>query len=139
MHDPLMKYFTIDELSYSDTAIKLGITNTPDTTTIAHLRELVENVLDPLREAWGGPIIVSSGYRNKRLNIAVGGATNSHHLYGMAADITVGNKEKNKRLFELVLSLGLPFTQLIDEYGYQWIHISYDPQDLRGQIIHTKK
>ena len=133
-----MKYFTIEELCESDIAVELGITNTPDATAVANLRELVENVLDPLREAWGGPITVSSGYRNKQLNIAVGGATNSHHLYGMAADITVGTKDKNRKLFVLVQQLGLPFTQLIDEYGYQWVHISYDPQDLRKQIVHTK-
>lgn len=133
-----MKYFTIDELCDSDTAVELGITNTPDATAVTNLRELVENVLDPLREAWGGPIMVNSGYRNKRVNIAVGGATNSHHLYGMAADITVGTKDKNRKLFVLVQQLGLPFTQLIDEYGYLWVHISYDPQDLRGQIVHTK-
>lgn len=138
MTDPFMKYFTIEELCESDIAVELGITNTPDATAVANLRELVENVLDPLREAWGGPITVSSGYRNKQLNIAVGGATNSHHLYGMAADITVGTKDKNRKLFVLVQQLGLPFTQLIDEYGYQWVHISYDPQDLRKQIVHTK-
>lgn len=138
MGDPFMKYFTIEELCRSDKATALGIKNTPDAAVVTNLRELVENVLDPLREAWGGPITVSSGYRNKQLNIAVGGATNSHHLYGMAADITVGTKDKNRKLFVLVQQLGLPFTQLIDEYGYQWVHISYDPQDLRKQIVHTK-
>ncbi len=138
MRDPFMKYFTIDELCRSDKATTLGIKNTPDAAVVTNLRELVENVLDPLREAWGGTITVSSGYRNKQLNIAVDGATNSHHLYGMAADITVGTKDKNRKLFVLVQQLGLPFTQLIDEYGYQWVHISYDPQDLRKQIVHTK-
>jgi hypothetical protein len=72
------------------------------------------------------------------LPIAVGGATNSHHLTGMAADLTVGTKDKNRKLFVLAQQLGLPFTQLIDEYGYKWVHISYDPQDIRKQIIHTK-
>lgn len=138
MSDPLMKYFTIEELCESEEAATLGITNTPDATAVANLRELVENVLDPLREAWGGPITVNSGFRSKALNIALKGATNSHHLYGMAADITVGSKAKNRKLFVLVQKLGLPFTQLIDEYGYRWVHISYDPQDIRKQIIHTK-
>lgn len=133
-----MKYFTIEELCKSDTADELGIKNTPDAVAIANMRELVENVLDPLREAWGGPITVNSGFRNKPLNIAVGGDTNSHHLYGMAADITVGTKDKNRKLFVMVQQLGLPFTQLIDEYGYRWVHISYDPQDIRKQIVHEK-
>lgn len=133
-----MKYFTIEELCKSDIADELGIKNTPDAVAIANMRELVENVLDPLREAWGGPITVNSGFRSKALNIAVDGAINSHHLYGMAADITVGTKDRNRKLFVLVQQLGLPFTQLIDEYGYLWVHISYDPQDIRKQIIHTK-
>lgn len=133
-----MKYFTIEELCKSSTADELGIKNTPDAVAIANMRELVENVLDPLREAWGGPITVNSGFRCRQLNIAVGGATNSHHLYGMAADITVGSKVENRKLFELVQKLGLPFTQLIDEYGYRWVHVSYDPQDIRKQIVHTK-
>ena len=133
-----MRYFTINELSASETAREHGIKNVPDPLAVACLHELVENVLDPLREAWGGPITVNSGFRSKPLNIAVGGATNSHHLYGMAADITVGTKDKNRKLFVLVQQLGLPFTQLIDEYGYRWVHISYDPQDIRKQIIHTK-
>lgn len=133
-----MKYFTIEELCKSSTADDLGIKNTPDAVAIANMRELVENVLDPLREAWGGPITVNSGFRSKPLNIAVDGDTNSHHLYGMAADITVGTKDKNRKLFVLVQQLGLPFTQLIDEYGYRWVHISYDPQDIRKQIVHTK-
>ena len=133
-----MKYFTIEELCESSTADELGIKNTPDAVAIANMRELVENVLDPLREAWGGPITVNSGFRSKALNIAQKGATNSHHLSGMAADITVGTKDKNRKLFVLVQQLGLPFTQLIDEYGYLWVHISYDPQDIRKQIVHTK-
>lgn len=132
-----MKHFTIEELCESSTADELGIKNTPDAVAIANMRELVENVLDPLREAWGGPIKVNSGFRCNELNILVDGATNSHHKYGMAADITVGSKDKNRKLFELVLKLKLPFTQLIDEKHYRWIHISYDRTDLRGQILHS--
>ena len=131
-----MKYFTINELSASTKAREKGIKNVPDPLAVANLHELVDNVLDPLREAWGGPITVSSGYRCNELNILVGGATNSHHKYGMAADITVGSKDKNRKLFELVQTLKLPFTQLIDEKHYQWVHISYDRTDVRRQILH---
>ena len=131
-----MRYFTINELSASETAKEHGIKNVPDPLEVANLHELVDNVLDPLRDAWGGPITVNSGFRCNELNILVGGATNSHHKYGMAADITVGSKDKNRKLFELVLKLKLPFTQLIDERHYRWIHISYDRTDLRGQILH---
>ena len=58
-----MKYFTIVELTKSATASRRGIDNTPSSTIKANLTELVDNILDPLREAWGAPIIVSSGYR----------------------------------------------------------------------------
>lgn len=132
-----MKYFTIKELSASNTAKEKGIKNVPDPLAVANLHELVDNVLDPLREAWGGPIKVNSGYRCNELNVLVNGATNSHHKYGMAADITVGSTYKNRQLFELAQKLKLPFTQLIDEKHYQWVHISYDRTDLRGQVLHS--
>lgn len=66
-----------------------------------------------------------------------GGAKASQHLLGQAADITAGSKEANRRLFNLVLSLGLPFDQLIDEHRYTWLHISHRPSaPNRNQIIH---
>ena len=130
-----MKYFTIDELSRSATATARGIDNTPPSVAAEALRALTDNVLDPLRQAWGRPLTVTSGYRCPALNAAVGGARNSHHKRGMAADITTGNRTDNRRLFQLVLDLGLPFTQLIDERGFTWVHISYDPADLRHQVL----
>lgn len=130
-----MQHFTIAELTASATARRLGIDNTPSPEVIAALTDLTERVLDPLREAWGRPIIVTSGYRCAELNKAVGGVATSHHLRGMAADITTGDRTDNRRLFQLASSLPLPFTQLIDEKGFSWIHISYDPADLRRQIL----
>lgn len=134
-----MKYFTIAELTKSATASRRGIDNTPSSTIKANLTELVDNILDPLREAWGAPIIVSSGYRSPKLNRAVGGAKTSQHMYGQAADIrTVSDKPSdNKKLFDLILKLNLPYDQLIDEYGYNWIHVSYSPRN-RKQILHIK-
>jgi uncharacterized protein YcbK (DUF882 family) len=129
-----MKYFTIEELTKSDTARKKGIKNTPNEEQRARLKALIENVLDPLREAYGGPIYVNSGYRCPELNKAVNGASKSQHLLGAAADITVLNKTGNKALFELARKLKLPFYQLIDEYSYAWIHISYNT-DYTNQII----
>ena len=130
-----MKYFTIKELSRSNNAANLGINNHPTPNAIDNLEMLVDNVLDPLREAWGKPIRVNSGYRCEALNRAVGGSKTSHHLKGMAADITAGSKAENKALFELVQKLRLPFTQLIDEKGFQWIHISYERFNLKMQIL----
>lgn len=129
-----MKYFTFDELSRSDTATRLNIDNTPSPAARSNLAALVDNILDPLREAWGKPITVNSGYRCPALNKAVGGSATSQHMSGQAADITTGNKVDNARLFQLVQDLGLPFDQLIDEQGFEWIHVSYSPRH-RRQVL----
>ena len=115
-----MKYFTIRELTKSTTAIKKGIDNTPTREVTSNLIYLIDNILDPLREAWGEPLIVTSGYRSPKLNKAVGGSATSQHVKGQAADIRTlkDTPEENKRLFELVQKLGLPFDQLINEYNY---------------------
>ena len=132
-----MKYFTINELCKSNTAKQYKINNIPSEEVEKNLILLVENVLDPLREAWGRPIIVNSGYRSAELNSKIGGAKSSQHLTGCAVDIqTVSDsKEDNKKLFELVQSLKLPFDQLIDESNYSWIHVSYSDRH-RRQILH---
>ena len=130
-----MSYFTIKELCDSATARAKGIDNTPTADIEVNLRRLVENVLDPLREAWGRPITVNSGYRCPALNAAVGGSRTSHHLRGMAADITSGDRADNRRLFQLAMNLRLPFCQLIDEKGFAWVHISYDPDNVKRQVL----
>ena len=136
-----MKYFTIEELTASATAKRKGISNKPTADIVAALERLVENVLDPLREAWGAPIIVTSGYRSPKLNAAVGGARGSQHTYGQAADIrTVSDKpEDNRRLRDLLISLNLPFDQLIDEFGCDWLHVSYRASGNRGQILSARR
>ena len=75
-----MKYFSISELISSATALREGIDNRPNKCAYHLLHVLVDQLLDPIREAWGEPIVVSSGYRCKELNTLVGGAKNSHHL-----------------------------------------------------------
>lgn len=130
-----MRYFTIGELTRSATASRHGIDNTPTAEAQRNLTALVDNILDPLREAWGRPITVTSGYRCPALNRAVGGSRTSHHLKGMAADITTGNKADNRRLFQLAVNLRLPYCQLIDEKGYSWVHVSYDPENVKRQVL----
>ena len=134
-----MKYFTFNELCRSETASKHKIDNTPSAEIIANLTALVDNVLDPLREAWGRPIIVTSGYRCEVLNKLVGGAPTSQHKQGQAADISAGSIEDNKKLFDLAIKLKLPYDQIIDEYGYKWVHISYSSTRRRGNIRHLGK
>lgn len=126
------KYFTIKELTKSSVATKKKISNTPTKEIENKLEALIENVLDPLRELYGKPITVNSGYRCPALNKAVGGVSNSQHLTGEAADITGKSKDENKKLFELAKSL--PFDQLINESNYSWVHISYSDRN-RKQIL----
>ena len=136
-----MKYFTVNELCKSSIATKKGIVNVPSSEERANLEALIENVLDPLREAWGKPIIVNSGFRCERLNKAVGGAAGSQHKTGEAADIEAVTRDPadNRRLFELVLKLGLPFDQMINEFGYDWVHISFSRSRRREQVLEAKK
>lgn len=120
-----MKHFTIKELCRSDTARRLGIDNIPPASAVKALHELVDHVLDPLREAWGGPIHVNSGFRCHELNRLVGGTPYSQHQRGEAADITVGSPTRNRRLLALIKRLNLPVDQCIDEKGCRWIHVSH--------------
>lgn len=128
-----MKFFTIQELTKSTTAQQKGIKNIPSKEQEQNLIALVENILDPLREAYGGPIIVTSGYRCPALNKAVGGAKNSQHMTGQAADIRTvkDTRAENKKLFDLIQKLKLPFDQLIDEHNLDWVHVSYSNRNRR--------
>lgn len=131
-----MEFFTIKELTMSTTAEARKIDNTPTREAEANLTELINKVLDPLRRAYGNPITVTSGYRSPKLNASVGGVKTSQHQKGQAADITTGSLEENKRLFDLAQELKLPFCQLIDEKRYKWVHISYDKNNVKRQVLH---
>lgn len=125
-----MKYFSIEELCKSETAKSKNINNSPSEEIKTHLKELVENLLDPLREAWGSPIHVNSGYRCEKLNKAIGGAKNSAHKYGYAADIVPANG----KIYEFKLFVRkwlkenyIKFDQYIDEQkgNSHWVHLGY--------------
>ena len=128
-----MKYFTIKELTKTST----GLDNVPSKDEQANLEYLVNNVLDKVREIYGKPIKVNSGYRSKLVNKKVGGASNSQHTKGEAVDITGGNKTENKMIYEIIKNLG-KYDQLINEYDYSWIHISYKNGNNRHQELSIK-
>ena len=128
-----MKHFTITELTRTNT----GLQNLPGATEQANLRKLVDNVLDPLRELYGKPIKINSAYRSPMVNARVNGAKNSEHVKGMAADISGGSKEENKKLFELIRD-NFTFRQLINEYDFSWVHVSYNEADNKKQILSIK-
>jgi zinc D-Ala-D-Ala carboxypeptidase len=136
--------FTLAEMLESQTARRKGISEqfTPSPEVINSLRALCKNILQPLRDAIGGPIKVSSGYRTPRLNRAIGGARNSQHMVGEAADIQGLNGLTNKQLFNKIKQLNLPFDQLIWEFGNDqnpaWVHVSFGPRN-RRQVIRVTK
>lgn len=128
------KYFTIAELCRSEKADQYGINNKCNKQQAEQIKQLIENVLDPLRELYGKPIKVNSGFRCAELNKLVGGKPTSQHLRGEAADITAGSREENKKLFQLIKEK-LPFDQLIDEKNYAWVHVSFNEKFQRNQIL----
>jgi uncharacterized protein YcbK (DUF882 family) len=136
-----MKYFTIKELTKSTTAIKRHIDNTPSKEVVRSLTALVEKVLDPLREAYGKPIIVTSGYRCPKLNAIVGSTPSSQHVKGEAADIksVQDTPEENKKLFDLIVKMKLPFDQLINEHNYDWVHVSFGARHRRQKLKAVRK
>lgn len=137
------KNFSYDELIASATAKRLGLDNTPTPEEKEKLRQLAEDILQPIRDAWKSPIVVTSGYRSEEVNKAVGGVKTSQHRLGEAADIKVGGKERNRKLFNFIYKLiskgDIKVGQLIDEYSYSWIHISLPRKGKENnQILHIK-
>lgn len=120
-------YFTIQELTYSSTAKKYGITNIPNETEREHLEELID-FLNPIREKWGSAILVSSGFRCEELNAKMGGAKTSAHKCGYGVDLIPANNKKMK-FFEFMKEYlqDKEFDELILETNAQgsvWIHFA---------------
>lgn len=136
----LSRFFTLAEMTRSDAAARANISNEPSQSEIDNLRALCTNILDPLRDAIGGPIKVSSGYRGPELNALIHGAKRSQHIEGKAADIQASGKSILE-LFQTVIRLGLPFDQVIYEAQSPtvvWVHVSHNPGANRGQIMRAE-
>lgn len=127
----LTEHFTLEEMTASEDAARNGLKNTPSDAAIQNLKILCRNVLEPLRLIVKKPVIVHSGYRSKKVNEAIGGATNSQHMKGQAADFIVPGMTVEE-VFKIVADR-LPFDQLIEEFG-EWVHVSYAPK-LRHQKL----
>ena len=129
-----MKYFTIAELTRTNQKANNEITVEQG----VNLRRLVEKVLDPAREEFGGPIKVTSGFRSQEVNRLVGGAKSSQHCKGQAADLTCSD---NKTLFRILAEM--EFDQLIYEFGDEnqpsWVHVSYVLGANRNEILRARK
>jgi len=121
----LSDHFSLEELTRSDAAVRLAIKNTPGDTEIDCLRRLCVTILEPLRAALGKPIRITSGLRVPVLNTIVGGSPTSDHCFGRAADIKVDGMTAGA-VCAAIRSLGLPYKQLIHEFG-AWCHVSIPP------------
>lgn len=134
----LSSNFTTDEMLRSDAATRLGFGEQfmPSDEIIANLTALCENVLEPLRTKLGLPILITSGYRCQRLNVAIGGAASSQHTLGQAADIHVEDMLVHE-LYEWIKKSNLPFDQLISEFD-RWVHISYKVPQRHSCLIASK-
>lgn len=134
-----MKHFTFQEFKRSEKAAELNIDNTIPELAEAHIVELVDILLDPLRDAWGGPLTVSSGYRCPDLNRVLGGSETSAHTAGWAADLVPASADPRgvqglvDFAVEWLTATGLPFDQLIDERsgGSRWLHVGI--RNLKGK------
>ena len=138
----LTKNFSLEEMYRSDTARRLGIDNKPQTEEVVeNLRALCLEVLQPLRDHLGKPVVVSSGYRCKDLNRKVGGVENSQHLKGEAADIKVSGREELIDVMRYIMD-ETDFDQLIREKSgsTEWVHVSHKRNgNNRRMVLRTKK
>lgn len=139
----LTKNFSLEELVKSETALRKGMDNTPDATTINNLELLAINVLQAVRDHYGKGVKVNSGYRSPDVNAAVGGSRTSDHCKGMAADIEIPGVPNHE--LATWIAENLKFTQVILEFYTQgipdsgWVHVSYDPANLKCQTLTAVK
>mgnify|MGYP003638113809 CR=1 FL=1 len=112
----ISKHISDKEGVYSTTATRKGLDNTPNQFELANMKEIAEQVFEPLREWVGGPIRINSFYRGKALNKAIGGSTSSQHCKGQAMDIDDGGCKKTNA--EMYAWFG-------DDNNPNWVHISY--------------
>jgi hypothetical protein len=135
---------SLAEVTRSETAKRRGISNMPTPEHIENFKKLAINIFQPIREHFGKPILISSGYRSAELNKAIGGSLSSQHCSGEAIDIDMdGTDITNAQIFNYIKD-NLNFDQMIWEFGTDtnpdWVHVSFSaskPQ--RKQILVAKK
>jgi hypothetical protein len=139
----LTENFSLAEMIKSETALRQGLDNTPGEEELENLRKLAENVLQPVRDAYGKGVKVNSGFRHPDVNAAVGGSRTSDHCKGQAADIEIPGVA-NADLAQWI-SENLEFRQLILEFytpgipDSGWVHVSYVEGDNKKQVLTAMK
>jgi len=142
----ISEHLDLVEVTRSETAKRKGISNMPTPEHLENFKKLAQNIFEPIRKHFGVPIHISSGYRSKALNIAIGGSLTSQHCSGEAIDIDMdgsSNGVTNKMIFEFIKA-NLNFDQLIFEFGTKdkpdWVHVSFESNGKqRKQILRATK
>jgi 4-hydroxy-3-methylbut-2-en-1-yl diphosphate synthase IspG/GcpE len=136
----LSKNFTRAEIEHSNTAKRLGISNEMSEEHLENMQHLIDRLIQPLRDSIG-PIRVSSGYRSKALNRAIGGSLKSQHSKGQALDLQFwqNGKMMNELVYDWILDSNIEFDQMINEFDFSWIHISLKKKSNRKQILEAYK
>lgn len=142
----LSEHLDLAEVTRSDSAKRKGISNMPTPEHIENFKKLAQNIFEPIRKHFGVPIMISSGYRSKALNTAIGGSLTSQHCTGEAIDIDMdgtANGVTNKMVFDYIKS-NLNFDQLIFEFGTKdapdWVHVSFESTGKqRKQVLRAVK
>jgi hypothetical protein len=142
----LSEHLDLSEVVRSESAKRKGISNMPTAEHIANFKILAEKVFEPIREHFRCPIHISSGYRSKELNQAVGGSSSSQHCTGQAIDVDMDgtpNGVTNRMVFDYIKD-NLEFDQLIYEFGDSnnpdWVHVSYSATgNQRKQILRASR
>ena len=142
----ISEHLDLSEVTRSETAKRKGISNEPTAEHLENFKKLAENIFEPIRNHFNVPIHISSGYRSKELNTAIGGSLTSQHCKGQAIDIDMdgsSNGVTNKMVFDFIKST-LNFDQMIWEFGNSnnpdWVHVSYESTGKqRKQILKATK
>ncbi len=128
-----MLNFSISELIFSETALKNNISNIPDLKALDNILNLIFYCLQPVRNLMQKPMLITSGYRCKKLNDLVKGAKNSLHLSGCAVDFAVKDM-KPEDIVSMISKSNIPFDELINEYD-KWVHISFVKNNNRYKVM----
>jgi zinc D-Ala-D-Ala carboxypeptidase len=134
----LSEHFSLEELTASEIALRRGLNNTPYPKQVENLRRLCETVLEPVRALLGVPLHINSGFRSAAVNYAVGGAANSAHLEGRAADWVPVGMELEEAFKRLLAQKELPYDQVIREFPPGgWIHtaVAVEGQPVRREVL----
>tara|TARA_R110001632_G_scaffold52475_1_gene130116 strand:- start:381 stop:851 length:471 start_codon:yes stop_codon:yes gene_type:complete len=132
----LSKNFVLSEITRSNTAKRLGISNEPKKEHLKNLQRIITDIIQPMRDAIG-PIRISSGYRSPSLNRAISGSNKSQHTKGQALDLQFWKEGKmcNKEVYDWVLENDVEFDQMINEFDFSWVHLSLKESKNRKQVL----